>query len=214
MSEQVEIDIKSVSGEVTGKRELPASLFSVSAPDGLLNETVRWQRNRRRAGTHACKTRSDVAGGGAKPWRQKGTGRARAGTNSSPIWVGGGVCHGPKPKSYSFRMNKRQRKMALKAALSARVSEGSFMLLDELGFSEIKAKSAREALTKLGISAGDSTLVIIDGSNEVAEKSFRNLDQVQILNPSGLNAEAVIRHQYLVVIGEATLSSLESRLSR
>src|SRR3954469_14160679 len=166
----------SAQGKQTGERDLPESLF-----DGTIHETAMYQvvkailANKRQA-TASTKTRAEVSGGGKKPWRQKGTGRARHGSTRSPIWSGGGVAHGPKPRDHSVRVNKKMKKGALRAALSDAASSGKLAVIDEIGFDEPRTKDAAEILDALELRG--KVLVVLPEPETTVEKSFRNLRQV------------------------------------
>lgn len=188
--------IKTASGSEAGSIELDADVFGIEPNGPVLHQVVTAQLAARRAGTHSTKTRAEVRGGGAKPWKQKGTGRARAGSSRSPIWVGGGVAHGPKPRSYAQRTNKKMIKLALSSALSDRKAEDKLVVVDEWGFSSPSTKSAKAALAALGIEG--KALVVVDRHDANAVLSFRNLTNVFVLAADQLNAHDVIAHDYVV----------------
>jgi large subunit ribosomal protein L4 len=213
MAETVELTVVDAAGKNVGTKSVSAAFSVDNAPASLFHQVVRWQRAAKRAGTHATKTRSDVAGGGAKPWRQKGTGRARAGSNSSPIWVGGGTAHGPHPRKYDFRLNRKERRLALSGAISRRREEGKLIVVDSFNFNEIKAKKAREALNALGISEGVTALVVIAESNEIIEKSMRNLAGIKVIRTDGLNLYDILNHKNLILVGEA-VEKVDQRLAK
>ncbi len=196
--------------ERVGEVELPENIFNVPVKVGLLHEVVRWQMARWRAGTACTKTRGEVRGGGRKPWRQKGTGRARQGSIRAPHWVGGGVVFGPKPRDYEFKLNKKQRRLALKMALSARAQEGKLLVVDDFGLDQIKTKKFVEFLKNLGV---DDALVVVPERDEVVEKSARNLPTVKVLAVEGLNVYDILDYEYLIVKREA-LPKIEERLSK
>ncbi len=196
--------------EKVGEVDLREDIFNVPVKVGLLHEVVRWQMARWRAGTACTKTRGEVRGGGRKPWRQKGTGRARQGSIRAPHWVGGGVVFGPKPRSYEFKLNKKQRRLALKMALSARAKEGKLLVVDDFGLSEIKTKKFVEFLKNLGV---DDALVVVPERDEIVEKSARNLPKVKVLAVEGLNVYDILDYEYLIIKREA-LPKIEERLSK
>lgn len=204
------LDVVNSSGKKVGSREVSASVFARKENPSLLHQVVRWQRAKRRAGTHKVKTRDEVSGGGIKPWKQKGTGRARAGSNTSPLWVRGGTAHGPKVRSYEFRMNRQERRAALSSVLSLRQNEGRLIVLKGFDLSEVKTKSAQAVLTSLGIPARTKTVVVVSEQDETSSKSLRNIDGVTVLKPAGLNVYDVLKAQYLVVVEEA-LPIIEAR---
>lgn len=211
-AENIELDVVDSSGKKVGSRSVPASIFGVPMNEHLLHQVVRWQRAKARAGTHKSKTRAEVRGGGAKPWRQKGTGRARAGSNTSPLWVGGGTAHGPRPRDYGFRLNKAERRKALCCALSARVSEGKLAILKDFGLSEIKTKQAKQVLGALGID-GEKVVVIIPDGDETSAKSLRNIARTVVYQPAGLNVYDVVNAQSVVIVDDA-LAGVQARLEQ
>ena len=147
--------------------------------------------------------RDRVRGGGAKPWKQKGTGRARAGSSSSPIWVGGGVAHGPKKKSYEFGLNKKEKHAALCSALSARRAEEKLVIVSDLGLKEIKTSAASAALVKAGLPADQKALVVLDTSNDVLNKSLRNIKNLKIAAPEGVSVYDILAAPWLVIVGDS-----------
>ncbi|HHI96688.1 MAG TPA: 50S ribosomal protein L4 [Thermodesulfatator atlanticus] len=196
--------------EKVGEVSLREDIFNVPVKVGLLHEVVRWQMARWRAGTACTKTRGEVRGGGRKPWPQKGTGRARQGSIRAPHWVGGGVVFGPKPRDYEFKLNKRQRRLALKMALSVRAQEGKLKVVDDFGLDEIKTKKFVQFLKGLGV---ENALVVVPERDEIIEKSARNLPKVKVLAVEGLNVYDVLNHEYLIIKQEA-LPKIEERLSK
>jgi large subunit ribosomal protein L4 len=162
----------------------------------------------RRAGTASTKTRTEVRGGGAKPYRQKGTGRARAGTNTSPLWRGGGVIFGPKPRDYSYKLPKKVRRLGVRMALSARFSEDNLTVLDGFDLADIKTKQFVEIMKKLNIENG---LIVIPGKNENLEKSSRNVQGYKVIQADGLNVYDILLHRRLVLL-QPCLGQLEERL--
>ena len=209
----VELNVVDKSGKKVSSRQVDAGVVGKQVKTSVLHQTVRWQRSKKRAGTHSTLTRAQVKGGGVKPWKQKGTGRARAGSNTSPLWVGGGIAHGPKPRSYEFRMNKKERRAALCGAISTRQAESRLFILDALNLAEAKTKHAVAIIKGLGIEQGKSVLVVVEESNENAVKSLRNIDRVDVISPKGLNVYDVLNHQFLVFTGEA-FKAVEDRLKQ
>ena len=178
---------------------LDERLFGGEINKDLLYRMVRVQMANRRQGTSSTKTRGEVRGGGRKPWRQKGTGRARQGSRRSPLWVGGGTTFGPKPRSYAMNLTKKMRAGALVSALSDRAQEGRVVLIDRIGFEEPKTKGAIALLARLGVAG--SVLVVV-GSSEygrAVKKSFTNLPYVKCIAGCGVNVYDVLRHDYLVM---------------
>lgn len=199
------------SGKKLGTKKAAEEMFAAEVSPAVLHEVVRWQRNKQRKGTHTVLTRSEVRGGGAKPWRQKGTGRARAGSNSSPVWVGGGVAHGPKQRDYTFRLNSKLRRKAICGAMSARAAENKCLVVKEFGLSEPKSKEAAAVLASLGIERGRRALVVVSAEDEVSRKSLRNLPGVRVLSAEGLNVFDVLKCEYLVFT-EAGLEGVQARM--
>lgn len=190
--------------------KLDERIFAVPVNTDILYRTVRMQLMNRRQGTHSTKTRGEAHGGGRKPWRQKGTGRARAGSRRSPVWVGGGTTFGPKPRAYTIKLPKKMKKAALLAALSDRAGEEKVVLLDRAGFTEPKTKQAIVLLNRLGMTS--SALVVVGKSeyNTSVRKSFSNLPQVKCLGTPGLNVYDILRHDGLVLTLGA-LAELKAR---
>lgn len=195
-STKTSVAVRTTSGASSGTVDLDEATFGVEPNMAVLHQVVNAQLAARRAGTHSTKTRAEVRGGGAKPWKQKGTGRARAGSIRSPIWVGGGVAHGPKPRSYAQRTNKKMIKLALRSALSDRAAEEKVVVVDEWGFEQPSTKSARAALDAIGIDG--KVLLVVDRTDANAVKSFRNLPDVFVLAADQLNAYDVLANDYIV----------------
>ncbi len=176
----------------------------------LIHQVVRWQRAKKRAGTHSTQTRAEMTGGGKKPWKQKGTGNARAGSNTSSIWVGGGIAHGPKPRDYEFRLNKKERVKALQTVVRARKQEGKLFVIKGFEFSGFKTKEAIAELKKLTVAPKEKTLVVIPEADLKVEKSFANIAGVKVVRLSGLNVYDVVNSKN-VVMTEAALSQFEAK---
>jgi len=189
---------------------LEEEVFGAEINKDLLYRTVRMQRLNRRQGTSSTKTRGEVRGGGRKPWRQKGTGRARAGSRRSPIWVGGGTVFGPKPRSYNIKLTKKMLKRALSSALSDRAKDENIALVDHIGFETPKTKDAVSLITRLGMTG--TTLVVVGAGeyNRAVKKSFSNLPGVKCLACAGINVYDILRHEGLVLTNEA-LDELKER---
>ncbi len=199
------------SGQNIGEIELPGDIYGVKPKIGILYEVVRWQRARWRAGTACTKTRGEVRGGGRKPWPQKHTGRARQGSIRAPQWVGGGVVHGPKPRSYEFKLNKKVRRLGLKMALSSRaLAERLFVAEDFPVKEKPKTKELKGFLETLGM---NEALIVVPERNLVLEKSADNLPKVKVLAVEGLNVYDILNHENLIVAKDA-LSKIEERLRR
>lgn len=198
-------------GNIKGEIELPSDIFGVEPKVAILHEVVRWQRARWRAGTASTKTRGEVRGGGRKPWRQKHTGRARQGSIRAPQWVGGGVVHGPKPRSYEFKLNKKVRRLGLKMALSSRALLDRVFIAEAFPITERpKTKLLLNYLKRIGI---DSALIVVPKRDKVLEKSASNLPSVKVLAVEGLNVYDVLKHENLIIERDA-LTKIEERLRR
>ena len=201
----MKVDVVGADGKQAGSAELPAELFDATTNVPLIHQVVVAQQAAARQGTHATKTRGEVRGGGAKPWRQKGTGRARQGSRRAPQWTGGGVVHGPQPRSYAQRTPKKMIQAALRGALSDRAREGLVFVVDQFGIGD--TPSTRQAAIRLA-AVGDFTryLVVLDRKDETSWLSLRNLPGVHVLAVDQLNA-------YDVVVSDAvvfTTAALEA----
>jgi large subunit ribosomal protein L4 len=189
--------------------ELKEEIFGLKIRPQLLHQIVVMQLNNRRAGTAATKSKGLVRGGGKKPWRQKGTGRARAGSIRSPIWVGGGTIFGPQPRNYSFRMPRKARKEALLSALSLKRRDGKIIIVDKLNLEEAKTKLMVKALIELNVT---SALIVISQPDATIERSSRNIPTVKVLRVEGLNVYDLVRYEHLILT-ESALRLLEERLA-
>ena len=194
-----------------GSQDLDAAAFEAGFNMPLVHETVRAELNARRQGTASTKTRGQVRGGGAKPWRQKGTGRARAGSSRSPVWTGGGVVFGPSPRHYTVKVNRKARRAALRAALSVHAERQSLAVFDATVFDAPSTKQALGLLDEwLETGATGSTLVVLDESESKAGLSFRNLHQVDVMPVGDAGVADVIGAAFLL-ISEAALPELVAR---
>ena len=189
--------------------KLREEIFGAKTRPHLLQQTVVMQLNKRRAGTAATKSRGWVRGGGKKPWRQKGTGRARAGSIRSPVWVGGGTIFGPQPRDYSFRMPRKARKEALLSALSLKHRDGKIIVIDKIELEEAKTRLMVKALAELKVT---SALLVISQPDEKVERSSRNIPTLKVLRVEGLNVYDLLRYEHLVLT-EGALKLLEERLA-
>ncbi len=203
------VPVVSQTRAAVGQVEVPAGVLGGPVNQGLLHEMVKSQLASRRAGTHATKTRGFVSGGGKKPWKQKGTGRARAGSIRSPLWAGGAVIFGPQPRSYAYQMPKSARRAALRSALAARHAAGKLVVVDGLTLAEPKTKHMVACLKDLGVES--SALVVLDAANEAVVRAARNLPHVKVILVGGLNVYDVLKHATLVLTRGA-LEHLASRL--
>ncbi len=210
--EQIDLKVMNASGKSSATRKFSSGLLPAEVSVSLLHQYTRWQRNKKRAGTHNVLTRAEARGGGAKPWKQKGTGRARAGSNTSPLWVGGGIAHGPKERSYEFSLNKKERKKALAMAVKARLDEGMLFIADDFGLKEISTKNAQKVLNALGVKRGDTALLVVSESESVLRKSLKNIEGIELLSASGLNVYDILNHKFLIFVGES-FDEFEKRLT-
>ena len=183
-------------GKKVGEQELDAAVFDVQVNVPVMHQVVVAGLAAARAGTHSTKTRAEVRGGGTKPWRQKGTGRARHGSIRSPIWTGGGVAHGPKPRDHSMRVNKKMRRLALRSALTDRAREGRIKVLENLAFDTPKTADAVEVLESLEVPG--RVLLVLPGPDRGVERSFRNLPFIKVVFPGALTTYDVLYADWLV----------------
>jgi large subunit ribosomal protein L4 len=202
-----QVDVRTMTGEAAGTVELDDAVFGIEPNVAVMHQVVNAQLAAARAGTHSTKTRAEVRGGGKKPWRQKGTGRARQGSSRSPHWAGGGVAAGPRPRSYRQKTPKKMVQLALRSALSDRAAQGRVAVVEAWEFDEPKTRRAREALDALAWEG--KLLVVVGPDEEAAIKSFRNLVRVKLLLAGELNPYDVLCHDW-VVFTRATLPSAES----
>ncbi|MCK5438085.1 MAG: 50S ribosomal protein L4 [Desulfobulbaceae bacterium] len=194
--------------EKVGEIELNDSLFGVTVNSHILHDVVRMQLANRRAGTACTKTRSEIRGSSAKPWRQKGTGRARAGSRRSPLWRGGGTVFGPKPRSYAYKLPKKVRKLGLRMALSSRFGDGLMTVLDDFIIDEIKTKTFVDIMSTLGVKNG---LIVTSEQNEQLLKSSRNVPGFKVLSSNGLNVYDILLFDHIILV-RSCISKLEERL--
>ena len=207
---KIKLDITDAQGEKVGSTELSEAVFGLEPNIHVMHQVVRSQLAARRAGTHETKTRGRVSGGGKKPYRQKGTGRARQGTIRAPQWMGGGVVFGSHPRSYSFKVNRKEVKLAMRSALSTKQAEGVLFVVNELTFEKPSTKQAAALLKTLEIS-GRSTIVLAD--NDVnAFLSFRNIPGVRVIAVSEANTHDFIDNRALIFTA-ASLKRIEEVLS-
>lgn len=200
--------IYNIKKEKVGEIELNDSMFGVVVNPHLIHDVVRMQRANRRSGNSCTKTRGELRGGGVKPWRQKGTGRARAGTRNSPLWRGGGTVFGPKPRDYSYSLPKKVRKLGLRMALSSRFSEENLMVLDDFQMAEIKTKNFIDVMNTLNV---DNALIVVPDNYENLSKSSRNVPGFKVLPAAGVNVYDILLHKHVVLL-QTCLGQLEERL--
>jgi large subunit ribosomal protein L4 len=202
------VDIIDIRHQKVSEMEVDDRLLNELEKPHLVYDVVRMQLARRRSGTASTKERSFISGGGRKPWRQKGTGRARAGSTRSPLWRGGGTVFGPHPRDYSFRPPKKVRQAALRSVLSSKYRENKLLVLNEFELREPKTKNFVAVLKTLGIS---SALIVIDGPDEILEKSALNVPGVQVARCEGLNVHDLLRHEHVVFL-RSSLERVERNL--
>lgn len=201
------LDVYNMEGAVTGSIELSDDIFGIEPNQDVLHRVVLNQLANRRQGTHSTKTRSEVRGGGKRPYRQKGTGRARHGSTRSAQYVGGGIIFGPKPRDYSYTLPKKVRRLAMKSALSGKVVAGGMIVLEKLEMSEIKTKNMAKLLAKLG--ADKSALVVTATRDENVEKSTRNIANIKTALVNTINVYDILKYDKFVVTKEAVLKVQE-----
>ncbi|SEF55365.1 50S ribosomal protein L4 [Lachnospira multipara] len=199
------VSVYNIEGKEVGSIELNDAVFGVEVNEHLVHLAVVSQLANNRQGTQSAKTRSEVSGGGRKPWRQKGTGHARQGSTRSPQWTGGGVVFAPKPRDYSFKMNKKEKRIALLSALSSKVADSKIVVLDEFNLDEIKTKKFVEVLNNLKVS---KALVVLEGENKNVVLSGRNVNGAKVSNTSEINTYDVLKYDTLVVT-KAAVEKLE-----
>jgi len=195
------VDLYNMKGETIGEVELSENIFGVDVNENAIYLAVQNQLANKRQGTHSTKTKSEVSGGGIKPWRQKGTGRARQGSIRSAQWVKGGIVFGPKPRSYSYRIPKKLKKLALKSALTSKVNDGEILVLDELKFDSIKTKQMVNVLDSLKVDS--SALIVLSDKNETVEKSARNIPGVKTAFVNTINVFDILKYDKFIITKDA-----------
>ena len=199
------VSVYNIEGKEVGSIELNDAVFGVEVNEHLVHMAVVNQLANNRQGTQSAKTRSEVSGGGRKPWRQKGTGHARQGSTRSPQWTGGGVVFAPKPRDYSFKMNKKEKRIALLSALSSKVADNKIVVLDAFNLDEVKTKTFAEVMSNLKV---DKALVVIEGENKNVVLSGRNIPTVKVSATNEINTYDVLKYETLVVT-KAAVEKLE-----
>lgn len=190
------IDVKDLTGAVTGSIELSDEIFGIEPNESAMSTVVRNQLANRRQGTQKTKTRSEVSGGGKRPYRQKGTGRARHGSTRSAQYVGGGIIFGPTPRSYSYTVPKKIKRLALKSALSSKVASEKMIVIENMDLAEVKTAAVAKALKAIG--AGDSSLIVLEGVNRNAELSARNIKDVKTALVNTINVMDILKYDSFV----------------
>ena len=199
------VSVYNIEGKEVGKIDLSDAVFGVEVNEHLVHMAVVSQLANNRRGTQKAKTRSEVSGGGRKPWRQKGTGHARQGSTRAPQWTGGGVVFAPVPRDYSFKMNKREKRAALKSALTSRVEENKFIVIDEINFEEAKTKNFANILKNLDVS---KALVVLEDDNKNAELSARNIADVKTAKTNTINVYDILKYN-TVITTKAVVAKIE-----
>ena len=199
------VSVYNIEGKEVGSIELNDAVFGVEVNEHLVHMAVVNQLANNRQGTQSAKTRSEVSGGGRKPWRQKGTGHARQGSTRAPQWTGGGIVFAPKPRDYSFKMNKKEKRIALLSALSSKVAESKIVVLDEFKLDEIKTKKFVEGMNNLKV---ENALVVLEGENKNVVLSGRNIPSVKVTATNEINTYDVLKYTTLVVT-KAAVEKLE-----
>ena len=199
------VAVYNIEGKEVGTIDLNDAVFGVEVNEHLVHMAVVQQLANKRQGTQKAKTRSEVSGGGRKPWRQKGTGHARQGSTRAPQWTGGGVVFAPTPRDYSFKLNKKEKRAALKSALTSRVKEKKFIVVDEMKFDEIKTKNFQNALNNLNVS---KALVVLEEGNTNAELSARNIPDVKTARTNTINVYDILKYN-TVVATKAAVEAIE-----
>ena len=199
------VSVFNMEGNEVGTMELNDAIFGAKVNEHLVHLAVVSQLANKRQGTQKAKTRSEVSGGGRKPWRQKGTGHARQGSTRAPQWTGGGVVFAPVPRDYSFKMNKREKRAALKSALTSRVEENKFIVIDEINFEEAKTKNFANILKNLDVS---KALVVLEDDNKNAELSARNIADVKTAKTNTINVYDILKYN-TVITTKAVVAKIE-----
>ena len=199
------VSVFNLEGNEVGTLELNDAVFGVEVNEHLVHMAVVSQLANKRQGTQKAKTRSEVSGGGRKPWRQKGTGHARQGSTRAPQWTGGGVVFAPTPRDYTIRLNKKEKRAALKSALTSRVEEKKFIVVDEINFDEIKTKKFQDVLNNLSVS---KALVVLEDGNKNAELSARNIADVKTAKTNTINVYDILKYN-TVIATKAAVQAIE-----
>ena len=199
------VSVYNIEGKEVGKIDLSDAVFGVEVNEHLVHMAVVSQLANNRQGTQKAKTRSEVSGGGRKPWRQKGTGHARQGSTRAPQWTGGGVVFAPVPRDYSFKMNKKEKAAAMKSALTSRVEENKFIVIDEINFEEAKTKNFANILKNLDVS---KALVVLEDDNKNAELSARNIADVKTAKTNTINVYDILKYN-TVITTKAVVAKIE-----
>ena len=200
------VDVLSVDGKKVKELELNENVFGIEPNENIVHSAIVNYLANQRQGTQNTKTRAEVSGGGRKPWRQKGTGRARQGSIRAPQWIKGGIALGPRPRSYSYKINKKEKRLAIKSILSSKVAEKELVVLDKLELKEIKTANMVKILNNVKVEG--KTLILLPSNNENVQKSSRNIEGVKTLTVDTINAYDLVKYKGLVVT-EDTVKKLE-----
>jgi len=203
------LDVYDIDNKIVSQLEVSDTVFGVEVNEAAIYETVRMQMLSRRLGTASTKERGDIRGGGKKPWRQKGTGRARAGTSRSPLWRGGGTVFGPHPRDYSIRVPKKVRKLALISALSLKVKEQRLIVLKDFPLDAAKTQKFKVVFDRFGLK---KALFVLDQPNPVLERSSRNIQGVKMIRAEGINVYDLLKHEHVVIL-EPSVKMIEGALT-
>ena len=200
------IDVYDIKGKKVSKVDLKEEIFGIEPNEAVVHSVLVNYLANQRQGTQSTKTRAEVRGGGRKPWKQKGTGRARQGSIRAPQWIKGGIALGPKPRSYKYRVNRKERQLAIKSLLSSKVLENDLVVVDKFDFKEIKTKQMADAMKNLKVE--EKALIVLPASNEVVQKSARNLANVTTSSVNTINVYELLKNKKLVVTVD-TIKKLE-----
>ena len=200
------VSVYNMKGETVGTLELNDAVFGVEVNEHLVHMAVVAQLANKRQGTQSARTRAEVSGGGKKPWRQKGTGHARQGSTRAPQWTGGGIVFAPKPRDYTIKLNKKEKRLALKSALTSRVNEGKFIVVDQIAMDEIKTKNFKAMLDALKV---NKALVVLDGNDQTVVKSARNIENVKTALTNTINVYDILKYNTVVTTKAAVETIVE-----
>lgn len=199
------VSVYNMKGETVGTLELNDAVFGVEVNEHLVHMAVVAQLANKRQGTQSARTRAEVSGGGKKPWRQKGTGHARQGSTRAPQWTGGGIVFAPKPRDYTIKLNKKEKRLALKSALTSRVNEGKFIVVDQIAMDEIKTKNFKAMLDALNV---NKALVVLDSNDQTVVKSARNIENVKTALTNTINVYDILKYN-TVIVTKAAVATIE-----
>ena len=200
------VSVYNMKGETVGTLELNDAVFGVEVNEHLVHMAVVAQLANKRQGTQSARTRAEVSGGGKKPWRQKGTGHARQGSTRAPQWTGGGIVFAPKPRDYTIKLNKKEKRLALKSALTSRVNEGKFIVVEQIAMDEIKTKNFKTMLDALNV---NKALVVLDSNDQTVVKSARNIENVKTALTNTINVYDILKYNTVVTTKAAVETIVE-----